>query len=595
MHARAIALLRSLGVKKGPPAINISPLWGEATTNVLLHFDVESAWEQKPKNQVHRPRPKTKVQRPKDQVQITKYKAPRSKMKKSQLLIIITLMTMLLWINLISEDKSKSYFGGLPLYGWAGISLFMVIAAFWFAIRDANRARRLLEDPVPPEADAGDQVSQISEADLQRLDPDRLDFPHPVIFPERCIGCHACVDACPHDVLAIVNGIASPVAADQCMEDTACQVECPVNPKACIVINTTKKIKPRPVPVRDPSFMTNVPGCYIIGDVSGTPLIKNAANEGADAIKHIVRELQNGAGAEPKAGVDVAIVGIGPAGLSAAIAAKQFKLRYVGIEQDKVLATIDAYPKGKYVFFKPETMDSRGTIEVDGAGEQREKILESWIGAMNNNGVVINEGESCKKIEKAADGDYFVVQTEKGIAREQVTYNARRIVLALGNRGTPMKLRLPGEEMKVTRDGRTEDKVKYKLTDPEVYKKKRIIVVGAGNSAIEAAVDLVARRNGDQIAFRPDDEINEVTLVIRSDMKNDLKFGNKLQVYQCIDEGRIKAYFGTAIKEIRDGEVVLMNARTSEEKITIPNDFIFAMIGGDRPTKFLESIGIKIA
>lgn len=119
-------------------------------------------------------------------------------------------------------------------------------------------------------------------------------------------------------------------------------------------------------------------------------------------------------------------------------------------------------------------------------------------------------------------------------------------------------------------------------------------MVGAGNSAIEAAVDLVARRDGDQISFRPAEEINEVTLVIRSDMKNDLKFGNKLQVYQCIDEGRIKVYFGTAIKEIRDAEVVLMNARTSEEKVTIPNDFIFAMIGGDRPTKFLESIGIKI-
>src|SRR6266571_4496571 len=193
-------------------------------------------------------------------------------------------------------------------------------------------------------------------------------YPHPVIFPERCIGCHACVDACPHDVLAIVNGIASPVARDQCMEDTACQVECPVNPKACIVVNTTKKIKPRPVPVRDPSFMTNVPGVYIIGDVSGTPLIKNAANEGADVIKDIVRELSNGAGAEPKAAVDVAIIGIGPAGLSAAIAAKQFKLRYVGIEQDKVLATIDAYPRGKYAFFKPETMDSHRAIEVNGAG-----------------------------------------------------------------------------------------------------------------------------------------------------------------------------------------------------------------------------------
>jgi thioredoxin reductase (NADPH) len=515
-------------------------------------------------------------------------------MRKSQLLIIIALMTMLLWINLVSEDKSKGYFGGLPWYGWAGISIFLVIAGVWFALRDAARARHLLEEPVAPPAEAAAQVAQISKEDLERLDPNAPDYPHPVIFPERCIGCHACVDACPHDVLAIVNGIASPVARDQCMEDTACQVECPVNPKACIVINTTKKIRPRPVPKRDPSFMTNVSGCYIIGDVSGTPLIKNAANEGADVIKHIVRELNNGAGPEPKASVDVAIIGIGPAGLSAAIAARQFKLSYVGLEQDKVLATIDAYPKGKYVFFKPDSMDSRGAIAVDGLGEQREKILENWIGAMNTNAVVINEGESCKAVKKADDGDYFVVQTEKGLEREKVTYKARRIVLALGNRGTPMKLRLPGEEMKVTREGRIEDKVKYKLTDPEAYKRSRIIIVGAGNSAIEAAVDLVARRNGDQIVFRGDEEINDVTLVIRSDMKNDLKFGNKLQVYQCIDEGKIKAYFGTGIKEIRDAEVVLMNARTSEEKLTLPNDYIFAMIGGDRPTKFLEAIGIKI-
>jgi thioredoxin reductase (NADPH) len=522
-------------------------------------------------------------------------KRRKGELRKSQLLFVIILLSMLLTINLISEDRSKSYFGGLPWYGWAGVSVFLAIAGFWFAIRDAGRARRLLDEPVALPQAPGDQVSMITKEDLERLAPDAPDYPHPVIFPERCIGCHACVDACPHNVLAIVNGIASPVARDQCMEDTACQVECPVSPKACIVINTTKKIKPRPVPVRDPSFMTNVPGCYIIGDVSGTPLIKNAANEGADVIKHIVRELNNGAGAEPKAEVDVVIVGIGPAGLSAAIAAKQFKLRYVGIEQDKVLATIDAYPKGKYVFFKPETMDSRGTIEVEGAGEQREKILESWTDTMKTNGVLINEGEGCKSIKKAEDGDYFVVQTEKGGEREKVYYRARRIVLALGNRGTPMKLKVPGEEMKITRNGRTEDKVKYKLTDPSAYRRQHLIVVGAGNSAIEAAVDLVAQRKGDQIPLRNEDEINEVTLVIRSDMKNDLKFLNKLQVYQCIDEGKIKAYFGTAVKEIRDSEVVLMNARTSEEKITIPNDYIFAMIGGDRPTRFLESIGIKIA
>ena len=395
-------------------------------------------------------------------------------------------------------------------------------------------------------------------------------------------------------VLAIVNGIATVVARDQCMEDTSCQIECPVNPKACVVVNTTKRIKSRPAPSRDAKFMTDVPGCYVIGDVSGTPLIKNAANEGADVIKHISHELNKWGGSEPKAELDVAIVGIGPAGLSAAITARQFNLRYVGLEQDKVLATIEAYPKGKYVFFKPETMPSRGSIEVEGAGEQREKILNAWTGAMKSNGVVINEGESCKSVKKADDGDYFAVQTEKGVEKQKITYNARRVVLALGNRGTPMKLGLPGEEMKVTRDGHTEDKVRYKLADPGIYKSRRIAIVGAGNSAIEAAVDLVAKRHGDKISFRSGDEINQVTLIIRSDLKNDLKFGNKVQIYQCIDEGKIKVYFGTSIKEIRDAEIVLKNARTNDVSETIPNDYIFAMIGGDRPTKFLEAIGIKI-
>lgn len=514
-------------------------------------------------------------------------------MKKSQLIIIIALLVLLLAVSLLSGDGSKSYFGGLPWYGWAGVSAFLLVVGIGFALRDANQARRLLEQPFKQKPEEIDQNILISKEDLARLDPEAPDYPHPVIIPERCIGCHACVEACPHDVLTMVDNIATVAYRDQCMEDTSCQVECPVNPKACVVINTTKKIKPRPAPQRDPRFMTNVPGCYIIGDVSGTPLIKNAANEGADVIKHISHEKQSFK-PEPKAELDVAIIGAGPAGLSAAVTAKVFNLSCVCIEQDKVLATIDAYPKGKYVFFKPETMESRGAIDVNGPGDQRETILDSWMNTMKNNGVVINEGESCKAIKRAEDGNYFIVQTEKGLEKESVTYRARSVVLALGNRGTPLKLKVPGEEMKVTRDGRTEDKVKYKLTDPEAYKRQRIAVVGAGNSAIEAAVDLVARRDGDRISFRSDDEINDVTLIIRSDMKNDLKFGNKMQVYQCIDEGKIKVHFGTAIKEIRDGEVVLMDSRTSEETETIPNDFIFALIGGDRPTKFLESIGIKI-
>jgi len=516
-------------------------------------------------------------------------------MSKSQVIIIVALLALLVAVNLLTggNDTSRHYLGGVPWYGWSGVGLALAFVGIGFAMRDSLRTRHFIEAP-PPELvakNSGDAL--VSEADLERIDPNGPSYPHPVIFPERCIGCHACVDACPHDVLAIVNGIATPIARDQCMEDTACQVECPVSPKACIVVNTTKIIPPRKVPKRDQSFMTDAVGCYIIGDVSGTPLIKNAANEGADVIHHVTEELK-AAAPEPKAKIDVAIVGVGPAGLSAAVLAQKAGLRYLAIEQDKVLATIDAYPANKYVFFKPETMESRGGIEVGGLGLQREVILESWKNVMLSTGIVVSEGESCKAVTKAEDGDYFTVKTEKGLEKEKITYKARRVIIAVGNRGTPMKLRLPGEEMRVTRDGRTEDKVRYKLTDPEEYKGRKVIIVGAGNSAIEAAVDLVARRNGDQIAFRPDDEINEVTLVIRSDLKNDLKFGNKMQIYQCIDDKKIKVFFGTAIKEIRDDEVVLMNARTSEEKATLANDYIFAMIGGDRPTKFLEAIGIKI-
>ncbi|MGI8654006.1 MAG: NAD(P)-binding domain-containing protein [Pyrinomonadaceae bacterium] len=516
-------------------------------------------------------------------------------MRKSQIIIIVALLAMLVLVNLLTNgnDIGRHYLGGVPWYGWSGVGLALAFVGIGFAMRDSLRTRHFIEAPPPELIAKASGEALVSQADLERIDPDGPSYPHPVIFPERCIGCHACVDACPHDVLAIVNGIATPIARDQCMEDTACQVECPVSPKACIIVNTTKIIPPRKVPKRNQSFMTDVPGCYIIGDVSGTPLIKNAANEGADVINHITEELK-AAQPEPKAETDVVIIGIGPAGLSAAVLAKKAGLRYIGVEQNKILATIEAYPANKYVFFKPETMDSHGGIAVEGLGLQREKILESWKNVMLSTGVEISEGESCKAVTKADDGDYFVVKTEKGLEKEKMTYKARRVIIAIGNSGTPMKLRLPGEETRVTRDGQTDDKVRYKLTDPEAFKRRKVIIVGAGNSAIEGAVDLVAKRNGDQITFRSEDEINEVTLVIRSDLKNDLKFGNKMQIYQCIDEKKIKVFFGTAIKEIRDEEVVLMNARTSEEKATLANDYIFAMIGGDRPTKFLEAIGIKI-
>jgi thioredoxin reductase (NADPH) len=523
--------------------------------------------------------------------------------------------------------NSVSNVGALPWYGWAGlVAALPIVGLAVMAVGTARRKSYLkaatADLMLAPIAD----LTGTRSLDLEKLKAEGPAYPHPVVDPVLCIGCHACVEACPHDVLAIVNGISTPVALDQCMEDTSCQVECPTSPKACIVINTNKKIPERKVPKRDQRFKTNVEGIYLIGDVSGVPLIKNAINEGGTVIDYISQDLRN-EGPNPKAEYDVAVVGIGPAGLSAAVIAKQRGLKYVAVEQDKMVATIQqVYPAGKYVFFKPEAVETKGGIPLPGPGDSKENMLKGWLDAMMSNGVVINEQESCKDIRQE-DG-VFTVATEKGKAKEKASYKARKVIIAIGNRGTPMKLRVPGEDLKVMmtpppvapeycpnclsdRPGAQQvcavcgapcpvktmppyetDKVQFKLSDPDDYVNKKCIIVGAGNSSIEAAVDLAGlKREDERITFTRN---NDVTLIVRSDFKGDLKLGNKINVYDCIDAGKIEVFFRTEIKEITQNEVVLMDVQTKEEKARLANDYVFAMIGGEKPTKFLEGLGIKI-
>lgn len=524
--------------------------------------------------------------------------------------------------------KELSLVGAMPWYGWVGLLATLPVAGLVvMAVGTARRKYSLQTAKVvaaPNEAEVSKALTNV--VDLDRLKTEEPSYPHPVVNPLTCIGCHACVEACPHDVLAIVNGISVPINPDQCMEDTSCQVECPTNPKSCVVINTQKQIPERKVPKRDQRFKTNVEGIFLIGDVSGVPLIKNAINEGGTVVDCIIDDLKNEP-PNPKADYDVAIVGIGPAGLSAAVIARQRNLRYIALEQDKIVATIQTvYPAGKYVFFKPDTVETKGGIPLPGPGDSKENMLKGWFDSMTSHGVVINEEESCKDI-KQADG-IFTVITEKGKAKEKASYAARKIIIAIGNRGTPMKLRVSGEDIKVlvtpppitpkycprcgsARKGaqlfcvvcgtpfptKTEPpyetgKVQYKLSDPDDYVNKKCIVVGAGNSAIECAVDLAGlKREGDRITFTRN---NEVTLVVRSDFKGDLKLGNKMNVYDCIDAGKIKVFFRMEVKEITQDEVALMEVRNKEEKARLKNDFVFALIGGDRPTKFLEGLGIKI-
>ena len=631
-------------------------------------------------------------------------------MKAFHIFICLAVIAMLIWLNQTSVENDAVIYGGLTWIGWLSILLVGFGIGLLVIVNDSTRAFgffRARDEQAKPRAN----IRVLTPAELKELGLDKYrgpTYPQPIIFPERCIGCQACVDACPHDVLAIVDGRAAAVAPDLCMEDTACQAECPVNPKACIVINTTKEVRSLPTPTRDgATFETNVPGCFIIGDVSGVPLIKNAVKEGSDVISHIAAEL-NSAKPEPKAAYDVAIIGIGPGGASAASAAQNAELRYVGIEQDKILSTIDLYPKGKYIFFKPDTKDWIGGIPAAGLGlakqkyggsdpsaenlalfealgpqveslievharsvqeellakipkglhsellpllsekiraefkrriagflrgksngdwaatyqahflpsadqhlqafgydiadqlqtkipgDQRENILQVWISSLRENGVRINENESCKAVKKADDGDYFVVSTEKGPEKTAQNYLVRRVVLAIGLRGAPNKLRLPNEDLKVIVDGNEVDKVKYGLSDPMQFRGRRIAVVGGGNVAVEAAVDLVAVRQGADISPRRPEDMNAVTVLVRDFLAPTVKFGNKFQLYHCADEGLLDLRFGVGIKEMRENELVLEDVQTKKELGTIPNDFVFALIGGERPNRFLESIGITI-
>lgn len=468
---------------------------------------------------------------------------------------------------------------------------------------------------------------ETDKADLEMIRSAGPAYAYPVVNPFTCIGCHACVEACPQDVLQIVNGTSFPVRADQCMDDTSCQVACPTNPKSCIVINTSKVIPAREVPSRNgQTLQTNIKGIYMVGDISGVPLIKNAINEGAKAIDKIQEDFEGKNGpAPPPADYDVAIVGIGPGGLSAAVIAKQRGLKYIALEQGQTIDMIaTVYPSGKYVFFKPDTMEPSGGIPLPGPGDTKDNMVKGWFDAMTSSGTVINENEMVKGVKE--EGGIFLVSTEKGNLKEPMTYKARRVVIAIGNRGTPMKLGVPGEDLTITvqpppaypkfcpkcgveRKGKQtfcpkcgekftakeqppiqDSKVQYRLADPDDYVQKKCIVVGAGNSAIEAAVDLAGlQRDGDNINFV---RTNEVTLIVRSDLKGDLKLGNKMNLYDCIDAGKMKVMFRSQIKEVRDSEVTVIDG--SKKEVVMGNDYIFALIGGVSPKSFLKAMGITI-
>jgi thioredoxin reductase (NADPH) len=395
-------------------------------------------------------------------------------------------------------------------------------------------------------------LTESTEAGL--LDPASL---HPAIDPVKCIGCGSCVAACPemptHQVIGMIRRKAHLVSPTDCIGHGACQAACPAD-AITLVFGTERRGVD--IPNVKPDFETNVPGIFIAGELGGMGLIKNAVEQGKQAIDSIAKRSR-GTGGDA---VDVLIVGAGPTGIAASLAAMQHKLSSVTVEQDSLGGTVSSFPRRKLVMTAPAILPIVGKMKF--RETTKEKLLEFWQEIETRTGLKIRYGERFEKVER--DGGVFVVTTNRA------QYKARTILLAIGRRGTPRKLRVPGEDL---------TKVTYKLIDPEQYRDLRVLIVGGGDSALESAL-MVSEEPG-----------TEVALSYRSAAFSRAKQKNRQKLEAAEAEGRIRVLLESNVRSIGDHEVEIDH---KGEVIRLPNDAVIINAGGVLPTGLLKEIGIEV-
>ncbi len=378
---------------------------------------------------------------------------------------------------------------------------------------------------------------------------------HPIIDADICIGSGACVTACPEkDIIGVANGKGITINASRCVGHGACFHACPVQ-AITLCIGTEKRGVE--LPHISQKFETTIPGLYIAGELGGMGLIKNAVEQGKQAIGNLSENLKVSSNAE----LDVLIVGAGPAGISASLESKKRKLKFVTLEQSTLGGTVASFPRAKIVMTSPMDLPLHGKVKL--TETSKTELLELWNNVLSKNEININEEEKVESIEK--QDNMFIVKTNKK------HYTTKSVLLAIGRRGSPRKLDVPGEE---------KEKVAYRLIEPEYINGKNILVVGGGDSAIESALLLA-------------NESNIVTLSYRSDSFARLKPKNLEQINKAIKSENVKVLFNTNVVEILDSAVIL-KFNESEEIISIENDLVYIFAGGILPTKFLEKIGIMI-
>jgi len=378
---------------------------------------------------------------------------------------------------------------------------------------------------------------------------------HPVVDVNSCIKTGACIMACPEkDILGILNGKATTINASRCIGHGACFHACPTQAISLSIGTEKRGIE---LPHVNQSFETNVPGIYIAGELGGMGLIKNAVEQGKQAVENMVKSTDQAHDATN----DLIVVGAGPAGISASLTAKKHGLKFLTLEQDTLGGTVFTFPRAKIVMTSPMDLPLFGKVKL--FETSKPELLDLWGKVLGKNEIQISEKAKVESISRV--NGHFRLATLNG-----EEYLSKNVLLAIGRRGSPRKLNIPGESM---------EKVAYRLLESEYIMDKNILVVGGGDSAIESALLLADK--------------NRVTLSYRKDVFQRIKPKNSERIEEAISQGRIDVRFNSNLVLIEKDEVIISEGE-SAEKTRFKNDLVYILAGGELPTQFLEKIGVRI-